>query len=80
MAISDKDKWLPAAGDSLWGHPNHGREVRIESDGCETRLIFVGKSPQAASDLADDLLAQVKRGSIKINIGGTISRIVEEER
>lgn len=77
MAIGNKDSWLPAAGDSLWSHPNHGREIRVETDGCETRLVFVASSPQAATKLADDLLVQIKRGSVKINIGGKISRITD---
>lgn len=79
MAIGDKDKWLPIGGEKAWSHPNHGKELRVEVDGCETRLIFVGASPAAANKLADDLMTQVKKGSIKINIGGTITKITEEE-
>jgi hypothetical protein len=78
MAIGDKSSWLPMGGEKAWSHPNHGEQLRVEVDGCETRLIFVGKSRAAADKLADDLLAQIKKGSIKINIGGTISKIVEE--
>ncbi len=73
------DRFIPLGGGPGYKHKNFGKQVRVEVVGNETRLIFVGDGPMQANALANDLLEQLKKGSITIRIGGRISSITEEQ-
>lgn len=59
--------------------PNFGREVRIEQDGREVRLIFVAKTKERADSMVERLLGQLQAGMLHITIAGKPTSIEETE-
>jgi membrane protease subunit (stomatin/prohibitin family) len=53
-----------------FSHPNFGTTVRIEVNACEVRLIFVANNRELANDMAENLLAQLRRGGLSLNMMG----------
>jgi hypothetical protein len=47
--------------------------------GNEVRLIFVCRSVDAAEDVADSILTQLKSGAVNITMMGKPTSIVEED-
>lgn len=64
--------------DRQFTHPNFGTEARVELNGNEVRLIFVGHSRVHAENLALSILDQLKAGAINITMMGKPTSIVEE--
>ena len=59
-------------------NPNFGSQVRVEQWGREVHLIFVGATEAKASDLVDNILAQLKAGAINITMMGKPTSIEGE--
>ena len=67
------------ATDRQFSNPDYGKGVRVEVSGCEVRLIFVASNARKADDLADNILRQLKQGSITITMSG-VPTSIEESR
>lgn len=63
--------------DRPFTHPNAGREVRIEQYGKEVLLIFVCSTKIASDTLREDLLTQLKSGTLNMTLTGTPTSITE---
>ncbi len=59
-------------------NPDFGKEVRVEQWGREVHLIFVGATEAKASDLVDNILAQLKAGTINITMMGKPTSVTKE--
>lgn len=60
-----------------FSHPNFGREVRIEQFGKEVRLIFVASTQSQSDSICEELLRQLKGGSVNLTLMGKPSSITE---
>jgi hypothetical protein len=58
-------------------NPDYGREVRVEVQGDEVALVFVADSEAKANDLAENILGQLKSGSINITLMGKPTKVTE---
>ena len=56
--------------DRAFTHPNFGKEVRVEQQGREVRLIFMAASVPAAENLVDAILTQLKGGALNLTLMG----------
>jgi hypothetical protein len=56
--------------DRTFTNPDYGKEVRVEVMDNEVALVFVAESNAKADALADNILGQLKRGSINITMMG----------
>lgn len=63
--------------DRPFTHQNLGRQVRIEQFGKEVRLIFVTGTQAQSNDLCDDILRQLKSGTLNLTLMGTPTSIEE---
>ena len=66
-----------AVSDRQFSHPNTGREVRIEQNGREVRLIIVCGSRAGADVLCTDILNQLKAGALNLTLMGKPSSVEE---
>lgn len=64
--------------DRQFSHPNAGKEVRVEQDGREVRLIFVCGTQAMSDSLVEDLLRQLKDGALNLTLMGKPTRIEDE--
>jgi uncharacterized membrane-anchored protein len=64
--------------DRKFTNPDYGKEVRVEVMGWEVALVFVADNEAKAQALAENILAELKKGSINISLMGTPTKIVEE--
>jgi hypothetical protein len=63
--------------DREFTHPNFGKELRIEQDDLEVRLVFVAATMAQADSLIADLLRQIKSGALHLTLMGTPTSIEE---
>lgn len=63
--------------DRQFSNPDYGKGVRVEVIGREVRLIFVASDARKADDLADNILGQLKKGSVNITLMGQPTSIEE---
>lgn len=59
-------------------NPNFGNQVRVEVHGREVRLTFVASTEDKANDLAENMVEELKRGSITLRMKGDPTSITEE--
>jgi hypothetical protein len=64
--------------DRMFTNPDYGKEVRVEVMGDEVALVFVANSNAKAQALAENILAQLKAGSINITLMGKPTKITED--
>jgi len=57
--------------DRAFTHPNFGNQARVELEGREVRLVFVAGSAEYAEHFAEDLVEQLRNGSLNITLLGT---------
>lgn len=67
-----------AETDRAFTHPNFGKEVRIERDGKEVRLVFVADGIPQAESLVRSLLRQLRDGALNLTLMGKPTRIEED--
>jgi hypothetical protein len=60
-----------------FSHPNFGRQVRVEQDGREVRLVFVAATERQADDMAKTLLGQLEAGGLNLTLMGHPTSIEE---
>jgi hypothetical protein len=56
--------------DRAFTNPDYGNEVRVEVMDNEVALVFVAASNAKAEALADNILSQLKAGSINVTMMG----------
>jgi len=59
-------------------NPDYGNEVRVEVMGDEVALVFVAASEAKAEALAENILAQLKKGAFNITLMGKPTKVTEE--
>jgi hypothetical protein len=64
--------------DRQFTNPNFGSTARVEVHGREVRLIFVASTEEKANDLAENMIGELKRGSITLTMMGKPTSVEEE--
>jgi hypothetical protein len=63
--------------DRGFSHPNLGHRIDIEQQGNRVALVFTCGTEMRATELADDLLRQLRGGALNITVMGRPTSIVE---
>lgn len=63
--------------DRPFTHPNAGKQIRVEQNACEVRLVFVCDTQAMSDSLCKDLLRQLKVGALNLTLMGKPTSIEE---